>query len=66
MLLHLKLIRDIWKVNVRPVQVLSRYVKLTAMQGVMVMVIVRNCLSLSMGLQGVAAGANPSLVSGRG
>ena len=29
-------------------------------------VIVRNRLSLSMGLQGVAAGANPSLVSGRG
>ena len=29
-------------------------------------VIVRNCLSLSMGSRGVAAGANPSLVSGRG
>ena len=29
-------------------------------------VIVRNRLSLSMGSRGVAAGANPSLVSGRG
>ena len=29
-------------------------------------VIVRNRLSLSTGLRGVAAGANPSLVSGRG
>ena len=29
-------------------------------------VIIRNCLSLSMGSRGVAAGANPSLVSGQG
>ena len=33
---------------------------------IIVIVTVHSRLSLSMGLQGVAAGANPSLVSGRG